>query len=774
MMQLSLSVHDVVDFVLRTGDLDSRIFNRATMQVGTDMHRQYQQEKTIPGYHRELLLQSEYVDQDLTFLITGKADGLYEDGDCVVVEEVKTTVADLKTFHRQHETWHMTQGLFYGHMYAKLYGKTKIIVRLIYLHQVDAQRLEESYEFTFDEASKDLQQVIEEYAIFYRTILAQQQALKRTLPSLNFPFKTFRQGQRDLAKYVYGVSQKGGRLFVEAPTGIGKTMSTLFPMIKGLFTHHEKVFYFTAKNSGKVAAVEALETLRAQGVPIRYVVITAKDTMSFCPRGKINPDDCLYARGYYDKIKDVLLEGLSTTQAFDQATIQALAEKHQVEPFELSLDLSLYVDVVIADYNYLFDPNAYLRRFFEDVQHPYAVLIDEAHNLVERSREMYSATLTETMLKQLDKATKKGSSKPFRSRVKKLVNSMQALMAKVSDPTLIQVEASLINQLDKFLIEAQLEMRTKRMSLPDEAMDTYFKILRFFRLRELVGDHYRDWGSLEADGWQLTFYCLDPSRYLNAISKKLHSVVYFSATLAPLDYYLPMLGAETHDARFILPSPFPRDHFKVMVTSHVNTTLKKRASTYVEVALYLERLVEGKLGNYLIFFPSYQYLEAVKGHLHLSQDTVVIAQSKEMTLTDRQNFLNQFTIMPKNTTIGLAVLGGIFSEGIDLVGDRLIGVAIVSVGLPQLSFARDLIAAYQTGKGHHGFTFAYVYPAINKVLQAMGRVIRSETDRGVALLIDERFLREEYQAIGQRYPQYEVVLTPDDVDEALSGFFRKD
>jgi DNA excision repair protein ERCC-2 len=312
------------------------------------------------------------------------------------------------------------------------------------------------------------------------------------------------------------------------------------------------------------------------------------------------------------------------------------------------------------------------------------------------------------------------------------------------------------------------------MSLPDEAMDAYFKILRFFRLRELLGDHYRDWGSKEQDGWQLTFYCLDPSRYLQAITKRLHSVVFFSATLAPLDYYLPMLGAESHDARFILPSPFPRENFKVLLASKVNTTLKKRSSTYLEVALYIERLVEGKLGNYLIFFPSYQYLEAVKNHLKLREETVILVQSKEMSTGDREAFLSQLTFMPKVTTVGLAVLGGVFSEGIDLVGDRLIGVGIVSVGLPQLSFARDLIATYQNKLGHDGFTFAYVYPAINKVLQAMGRVIRSETDRGVALLLDERYLTEAYGAIQQRYPQYEVVHHPDDVDDALSTFFRKD
>ena len=773
-MTIQLSVHDLVDFVLRTGDLDGRIFNRSTMQTGTDMHRQYQQQVQVPGYHRELLLQGEFTYQDLTFQVTGKADGLYESSTNVVVEEIKTTIADLKAFHQQHETWHMMQGLFYGYMYALAHGQTTIDVKLIYLHQVEDKRLDFTYTFTLAEAKRDLQAVVDEYGAFYLIVLTQQQALKKALPKLSFPFVTFRQGQRDLAKYVYGISQKGGRLFVEAPTGIGKTMSTLFPMIKGLLTHHEKVFYFTAKNSGKLAAVEALEKLRSQGVPIRYVVITAKDKISFCPKGKINPDDCLYARGYYDKIKDVLLQGLSQHEAFDQATIEALAEKHQIEPFELSLDLSLYVDVVIADYNYLFDPNAYLRRFFEDIRHPYAVLIDEAHNLVERSRDMYSAVLSDGVFSQLDKATKKGSSKSFRSRITRLIKQWHDLVGDVQEPQLIQIEATFINQLEKFITEAQLEMRTKRKSLADEAMDSYFKILRFFRLRELVGEHYRDWAGLEQGEHQLHFECLDASRYIKGLTQRLHSVVFFSATLAPLDYYLPMLGAEAEDARFLLPSPFPRSNFKVLMASKVSTTLKTRDKTYLEVALYLEKLVENRLGNYLIFFPSYQYLEAVKTHLRLGSETLILTQTKEMTLADRELFLSQFTHTPKQTTVGLAVLGGIFSEGIDLIGDRLIGVGIVSVGLPQLSFSRDLMARYQTSLGHEGFSFAYVYPAINKVLQAMGRVIRSEKDKGVALLIDERFLRKEYQAIQERYAQYEVVHSPDEVEEALASFFRKD
>ncbi|MFZ9197320.1 MAG: helicase C-terminal domain-containing protein [Bacilli bacterium] len=773
-MDLFLSVHDIVDFVLRTGDLDNRIFNRSTMQTGTDMHQQYQQSINIPGYHREMSLQREYAFQDLRFIISGKADGLYELKDTVVIEEIKTTIADLKTFHQQHETWHMMQALFYGHMYASLHHLKKIQVKLIYLSQVNDDRYDQVYDFTMEEAQQDIQAVIDEYGQFYQTIIQQQHALKTSLPNLKFPFKTFRKGQRELAKYVYGVSQKGGRLFVEAPTGIGKTMSTLFPMIKGLFTHHEKVFYFTAKNSGKMAAVEALERLRSQGIPIRYVVITAKEKISFCPKGKINPDDCLYARGYYDKIKDVLLEGLSTYQAFTPDTIQSLAEKHKIEPFELSLDLSLYVDVVIADYNYLFDPNAYLRRFFEDVRYPYAVLIDEAHNLVERSRDMYSAMLQDSVFQKLEKATKKGSSIAFKNRVKRMSKQWNQLMKDCKDPRQIDVEAPFINQLDKFITEAQLEMRTKRKSLSDEAMDSYFKILRFYRLRELIGDHYRDWCAIENGERFLKFECLDASSYLQAITNRLHAVVFFSATLTPMDYFLPMLGASEQDPRISLASPFEKKQFKVVIASKVSTTLKTREKTYLEVALYIEKLIENKIGNYLIFFPSYPYLKAVQQHLQFKGDTKLLVQTKDMTLEAREDFLNQFTYQPQQTTVGLAVLGGVFSEGIDLVGDRLIGVGIVSVGLPQLSFARDLITNYHQSKGRDGFTFGYVYPAINKVLQAMGRVIRTETDRGVALLIDERFLREDYQAIQDRYPQYEVVHNPDELEDSLATFFSKD
>jgi DNA excision repair protein ERCC-2 len=771
MVHLDLSVHDIVDLILRTGDLDSRIFNRSTMNEGTKLHQVYQRKYAQSGYQAEVGLTHDYVHEDVTLHVTGKADGVYVEDDLVIIEEIKTTVADLKVFHKQHERWHMMQAAFYGHMLASQLRHQRIEVRLIYMHQATLETYAQTYQFTLEEITKDVQDVIVEYVHFYQLMVAHQHQLKTSLASLTFPFATFRDGQRQLAKYVYGVSKQGGRLFVEAPTGIGKTMSTLFPMVKQLGTSFEKIFYFTAKNSGKVAAMDALETLRKQLPDLSYVVITAKDQMSFCPKGKINPDDCLYARGYYDKIKDVLTYALTHYQAFNKETIQALAEQFKIEPFELSLDLSLFVDVVIADYNYLFDPTAYLRRFFEQSSGKYGVLIDEAHNLVERSRDMFSATLSQSQMDTLKKAMKKAS-KPLKTSVNKLIKLWKELIDVDSMPTQITLTKLWITTLEKFIQEAQVEMKRLRVSLADAIMDIYFKCVRFVRTYDLWGDHYRVLVEKIDGDITLHLWCLNPSIQLKKVIEPLHAVVMFSATLSPIDFFIAMLGGSASDSVLRLTSPFPQANFKVMLASQVKTTLKKRELTMQEVAIYIESALKGKIGNYLVFFPSYQYLESVKKHLTLPDDTIVLTQTKLMSQDDKASFLSQFNYAPKQTTLGMAVLGGIFSEGIDLVSDRLIGVMIVSVGLPQISYQRDLIASYFDKHDQRGFNYAYVFPAINKVLQAMGRVIRSETDRGFALLLDERYLQSDYHDIRLKYPQYIICDSPDEVEDEVQAFFR--
>jgi Rad3-related DNA helicase len=279
--------------------------------------------------------------------------------------------------------------------------------------------------------------------------------------------------------------------------------------------------------------------------------------------------------------------------------------------------------------------------------------------------------------------------------------------------------------------------------------------------------------SEEQEETTLTLFCLDPSKQIKQTLDKIRTVICFSATLSPLTYFLPMLGSVEGDSILKLASPFPSKHFSVMIPASLSTTFKNRDKTIPDIAQYLTALIEGKVGNYLFFFPSYKYLEDVKQKF-VAADINIIYQHKDMLLEEKENFLASFTSQPEKTTVGFAVLGGIFSEGIDLIADRLIGVAIISVGLPQLSFTRDLIAAYYSKQGKHGFQFAYVYPAINKVLQAMGRVIRSETDQGVALLLDERFLQSDYQDIVDKYRQYQIIYSPKDVSTIVYRFFVKD
>lgn len=774
MRTLNVSVHDIVDLILRTGDLDSRIFNRSTMQMGTKLHVQYQREHARSGYQSEVDLSVSWTSEDITLHILGRADGVIVEGDHLIIEEIKTTVADLQKFHEQHEAWHTGQALFYAWMYHQTTPMRSIQIDLMYVHQVTPETLRKTYSFTIEEMERDIQVVLHEFLDFYRVIFQRQNDLKPEIEDLQFPFKAFRHGQRDLAKYAFSVAKLGGRLYVEAPTGIGKTMSTLFPVVKQLGDHLEKIFYFTAKNSGKHAAVDALERLRLQAPSLSYLVITAKDQASFCPKGKINPDDCLYARGYYDRIKDALLDALDHERAFTLPIIQQYAEKHHVDPFEFSLDLSLFVDVIVADYNYLYDPSAYLRRFFEEHASRYVALIDEAHNLVERSREMYSASITKSALRTLKKKVSKSEVKPLKNAVKSLMKAWDLLDDGSPFPRVIAPPKTWIQRLETFLLHAQAEMKRLQASLDDEVMDVYFKLLRFSRMTELYDSHYAYILTSEQEEVTLTLLCLDSSHHVQRIHLALKGVLYFSATLSPLTYYVPMLGAQDADPLLQLPSPFPRNHFKVMVASQVETTLKKRASTLHEITLYLEQLIQGKMGNYLFFFPSYQYLDAVLQAFHPDASIKLYSQTHAMTQEEKQAFLDAFTVQPQQTTIGFAVLGGVFSEGIDLVADRLIGVAIISVGLPGLSFQRDLIADYFSKQGRHGFQFAYGYPAMNKVLQALGRVIRSETDRGVALLLDARYLHPDYAPIFTRYPDYEVILSPEECLQTVVEFFKKD
>ncbi|HOJ45609.1 MAG TPA: ATP-dependent DNA helicase [Bacilli bacterium] len=772
---LRLSVHDLVDFMLRSGDIDNRIFNKASMQMGTKLHQAYQSAQS-GAFEAEKFLKHTYVVDEFAVTIEGYADGIREILNKVYIEEIKTTVADLDQFSTQHEAWHTMQAFIYGHMYALDHNLDTVRIRIIYINQADQKTMIKSFERSVSQLSLDIDGLISEYLSFYRSVAKRIEARNDSVKQLPFPFKHFRFGQRELAKYVYSLARSGGTLFAEAPTGIGKTISTLYPTVLSFGQGIDgKVFYVTAKNSGHEAAAQAMAYLRQAGAKACDITLTAKDKICFTPGAACNPDECPFAKGYYDKIRHVLHDALDHEVTFDRHIISSYAGKYELCPFELQLDLSLFTDVIIADYNYVFDPMVYLRRFFDADSSAHFLLVDEAHNLLERSRSMYSTSLSRHTFDKMRKKIKAIDHPKFKKTITKLNKLFKTEDVKTEDyQETITLDNAWFKVIDAFLIQAQDVMRKVPKLITEEFKDFYFDANRFLKMADYFDEHFvyyrqRD----EYRGYTLNMFCLDSSALLAQVMKPLKGRVLFSATLSPFDYYVPMLGGQSSDAVLRLPSPFPKDNLLLMVAPKVSTRYKSRQATLDEVALYIEIAIKARLGNYLVFFPSYKYMNDVLAHMKTGTDVQIIAQTSDMDLSAQSSFLDNFRFNPSNTTVGFVVLGGPFSEGIDLIEDRLIGSIVVGVGLPQLSFERDLIKQYFNQLQGDGYAFSYAFPGMNRVMQAVGRVIRSEKDRGIALLIDDRYLETRYRTMFKaEWAHYEAVITPDDLQALLDNFWK--
>lgn len=772
---LRLSVHALVDFMLRSGDIDNRIFNKASMQEGTRLHSQYQQAQT-GSFEAEHFLRHTYHVDEFDVTIEGYADGIREVMGKVFIEEVKTTVADLEEFATKHATWHQMQAFLYGHMYALDHDLDIVRIRLIYINQVDRQTMIQSYEKSVRQLDEAIEQLIIEYLAFYKIVMTHLEMRNRSVIDLKFPFSSFRPGQRDLAKYVFSLTNKGGTLFAEAPTGIGKTISTLYPSVlsfgRGILG---KVFYVTAKSSGHEAARVAMRYIRQAGAAVSDIRLTAKDKICLTPGAACNPDECPFAKGYYDKIRDVLHEALEKEATFDRDMIVNYATKHDLCPFELQLDLSLFTDVIIGDYNYVFDPLVYLRRFFDVDASSHFLLVDEAHNLLERSRSMYSASLSLASFQKMRVSMRSLKHRKFKQTLTKI----QKMFTETNEtythyPQTVSLNRQWFSVLDAFLIQAQDVMRKEPKLISVAFKDFYFDVNRFLKLSDYFDEHFVYYLDVAPrSGLLINLLCLDSSALINKTMNAFLGRVLFSATLAPLDYFIPMLGGAPTDAILRLKSPFPKENLLLMVAPTISTRYKQRKRTLDEIALDIEVATKSRLGNYLVFFPSYQYLQDVITHMKIEDDVNMLVQTQDMSRADQEAFLAQFQPNPIKTTIGFVVLGGAFSESIDLIDDRLIGAIIVGVGLPQLSFERDLIKEYFNTHGRDGYSFSYEYPGMNRVMQAVGRVIRSEKDRGIVLLIDDRYLETRYRTMFKHeWDHYEAVITPDDVEALVNNFWN--
>lgn len=779
-----VSVRELVEFLLRHGDIAPGGGSESPdrMALGVKIHKKLQSafKEADNSYVAEKTVQKRIERDGITFFVAGRIDGYRVVNDCLMLDEIKSTDAELDSIEEA-ELLHMAQGRVYAAILLEeeLKDIKKSSVGVIYANIETTDTKVFSHTETRDECIAYFEGLLEEYIKWI--LFEEKHKDKRTeeLKQMKFPFPAYRQGQRELAVSVYRCIMDGGKMFANAPTGIGKTSSTLFPALKAMGEElTDKIFYLTARNAGAIPPADAMNLLKQQSGELSYISLTSKEKI--CPyKKKCSPDTCPYAKGHFDRINNALWESVNKYRAFSGKTILALAKEYNVCPFELSLDISLYCDVIIGDYNYLFDPKARLARYFGDgTKADYTFLIDEAHNLPDRARSMFTATLSLNKFISTAEAAKPYS-KGFWNAASTIITFLKEEKDKLErseddNGFSFQNDDSILAPLEKFCSAMSRFTDTKswRMRVPEEIrermLELYFDTLFYLKISDLYDEKFCFLRVPGRDGdFKFTLFCADPSGVIAEVTEMGRGTVFFSGTLAPMNHYIDCMGGKNTDAIVDVPSPFPHENRLTIAAFDVATAYSRRAGYYDTVAEYVERLTKLPTGNYMVFFGSYKYLREIEVRLPRElKDEIIFTQPQNASYKEREKFLDDFVKNPVKTRIGLCVLGGAFSEGVDLVGDRLSGVIIVGVGLPMISMENQIIQAV-TGKDEpeRGFKTAYVYPGINKVLQAAGRVIRTDTDRGFVVYLDERYRSSEYEEILSA--DYNIVKA-DNIDNVFS------
>ncbi len=771
---ISASVREVGDFVCRTGDLgtSSGFGGRNRALDGTRGHQRLQKNRPA-GYEPEVVVRWQSEQPTFIFELKGRIDGVLVTAGQLLIEEIKTV---RRPWTGLADSLHSAQAKIYAFICAQERGFKEASIRITYLHLSSADTVELDERFSFVDLHTFFHSVITEYLVWLEQHHAWCSLRDASIQQLPFPFTDYRPGQRSFAVAVYRGARDRGKLFAEAPTGIGKTVSVLFPAIKAMAGQHvEKIFYLTARTVGRTIAQETLSTLRSAGLRLRAVTLTAKEKVCFNQGQPCDPRTCPFALGYYDRLKAALHDALKS-ESFTRDHLEAIARKHSVCPFEFSLDLSLWADLIICDYNYVFDLTVSLKRYFDGEKHRHSILVDEAHNLLDRAREMFSASLERDELMSLMRALDQELPACARS-LHKICARLKSLS---QDETWSSREKALVSKtppkdfdtlLEQFLDQAELWLvQETQTPFREELLSVYFRVLSFQRILELYDERYIT--ICERDPLNLRLFCLDASTLLRSALKRTGHSVFFSATLRPLEYFRDAFGGEPLDPILQLSSPFPPENLAVLIHLSSPTRLNARSGSHDAVASSVAALVTSRPGNYLVFFSSYAYLaEVLERFRSICPSIRVEVQSPGMTEAQRDAFLGNFQEQPGRTLVAFAVLGGIFGEGIDLHGERLIGVIVVGVGLPQICLERDLIKESFQERGLAGFDYAYTFPGMNRVLQAVGRVIRSETDRGIVLLIDERFAQPRYRNLFPLTWRPQFVRSPTEIQLAAQNFW---
>lgn len=753
---IRISVRNLVEFILREGNIDNRTGggqDPENMQMGSRIHRKIQRQMGS-DYQAEVPLKTEIVCDGFTLKIEGRADGLIHTKEQVMVDEIKGVLRELDRV-QEPAGIHLAQAKCYASMVAEQEGVDEIGVQMTYCQMETEEVKRFQYSYQSNELKVWFDEVIRQYEKWAKFQIEWRKARNASVKGIEFPFP-YRKGQRDLAVSVYRTILRKKKLFIQAPTGVGKTISTVFPAVKAVGEElGEKIFYLTAKTITRTVAEQAFETLREQNLKFKVITLTAKEKICFCEETSCNPDDCPYAKGHFDRVNDAVYELLMQEDVMSREVLEAQARKHKVCPFEMALDVSTWVDGVICDYNYVFDPDARLKRFFaEGGAGGYLFLIDEAHNLVERGRQMYSAELCKEDFLAVKKLVK-GEAPRFAKRLEACNKILLAMKKECENYKVLDNIShfgiqlmNVLSETDRYLEECvDKEVR-------ETVLDFYFQVRSFLNIYDGLDENYVVYTEYQENGrFVLKLFCVNPAANLQKCLDKGNSAVFFSATLLPIQYYKRLLSTEKDNYAVYIDSSFDTKKRLLMNGVDVSTRYAMRSrEMYQRYATYIFRVVKAKMGNYLIFFPSYRFMEDVYQEFTQllasdEEEMELVIQQKHMDEEERENFLRAFEMGREKSLIGFGVLGGIFSEGIDLTNEKLIGTLIIGTGLPQVCNEREILKSYFDQKGLYGFDYAYRYPGMNKVLQAAGRVIRTEDDRGVILLLDERFQREKGKEI---------------------------
>ena len=770
-MEIRTSVRNLVEFILRSGDIDNRkaASNKDAMAEGSRIHRMIQKSMGA-NYFSEVSLRHIHPTSKYNIVIDGRADGIIFEanndisavpllgvssdeldalGIRVTIDEIKGTYRDVNKLKNE-DPIHLAQAKCYAYIYALQHGLKNIRVRITYCNMETEIIRYFHFDYEFDELNSWFLELMTEYEKWtdfqYEWNIRKINSIKK----VEFPFE-YRKGQKELVTYVYQTIYHKKKLFIEAPTGVGKTMATIFPAIKAMGENlSERIFYLTAKTITRTVAEQALSLLRKQQLSLKSVTLTAKDKICFMNEAECNPVACEYAKGHYDRVNEALYDILTHVDNLSREEIIKTSIKYRVCPFELSLDIALFADMVICDYNYLFDPHAYLRRFFsEGVREDYTFLIDEVHNLVERGRDMYSAVLVKEDFLRLKKITCDYDDKI--TRALEACNKEMLELKRSCDEYEILDEvkaAPFIRRVLRLssLIEDYLEEHDES-PIRKELLLFYFELSHFLLMNDNLDENYVIFTDfMEDNSFYIKLFNVNPSKNLKECMLRGRASILFSATLLPIDYFKKLLGADEDDYEVYAQSVFNPDKRGLYIASDVTSKYTRRNLVeYTNIATYIHKLVSERDGNYMVFFPSFAFMQQVYD-VYVSEygDKGVLMQSSNMTEEAKEEFLSHFSLNNEESVIGMCVLGGIFSEGIDLKADRLIGALIVGTGLPMVCNERQILRKYFDKDGVNGYDYAYKYPGMNKVLQAAGRVIRTTEDIGVVALLDERFMENSY------------------------------